>query len=85
MQDVATADGKVDEAVLTLADLLIVLREVDYEPVDGALPKPQFGRVYRPFLRNLVEELDERVGGCRGRIGTEMLGFWSRVVERCRT
>ena len=85
LRDVAAADGQVDEAVLTLADFLIVLREVEYEPVEGALPKAQFSRVYRAFLRDLVVELDERVRGCRERIGKEMLGFWDRMVERCRT
>ena len=39
---------------------------------------------YAPFLRGLVAGLDERIRGCRGRIGKEMLGFWDRVVERCR-
>lgn len=83
-EDVAAADGRVDEAVLTLADFLIVLREVEYEPVEGALPKTQFNQVFRPFLRDLVVQLDERIRGSRGRIGQEMMGFWDRVVERCR-
>ena len=83
-QDVAAADGRGDEAVLTLADFLIVLREVEYAPVEGALPKDQFDQVYHPFLRDLVVQLDERVRGSRERIGKDMLGFWDRVVERCR-
>ena len=83
-QDVVAADGRVDEAGLTLADYLIVLREVGYEPVEDALPRDQFDQVYYCFLRDLVVELDERVRGCRERIGKEMLGFWDRVVERCR-
>ena len=84
LQDVAAADAQVDEAVLTLADFLIVLGEVEYQPGEGALSKTQFDGVYRPFLRNLVTELDEQVRGCRARIGKEMLAFWNRVVERCR-
>ena len=84
LQDVAAADGQADEAVLTLADFLIVLREVEYDPVDGALPKARFDGVYVPFLRDLVAELDARVRGCRERIGKEVLGFWDRVVKRWR-
>lgn len=85
LQDVAAVDGQVEEAVLTLADFLIVLREVEYDSVDGALPKAQFDRVYVSFLRDLVAELDVQVRGCRERIGKEILGFWDRVVGQCRT
>lgn len=84
VQDVAAADGRVDEAVLTLADFLIVLREVEYEPAEGALPKDQFKQVFHSFLRDLVVRLDEQMRGCRERIGKDMLGFWDRVIQRCR-
>lgn len=73
-----------DEATLTLSDFLIVLREVDYQEIDGALPKVEFERVYHSFLRSLVAELDGQVRGFRGRIGKQMLDFWDRVVERCQ-
>ncbi|MGA2034322.1 MAG: hypothetical protein ABSG68_18915 [Thermoguttaceae bacterium] len=84
IRDVGKEDGTVDEAILTLADFLIVLHEVKYEPVDGALPKAQFGRVYYPFLRELVTGLDKQLRETRGRIGKELLNFWDRVVEQCR-
>jgi len=61
-----------------------VLREVEYEPVEGALSKAQFGRVYRQFLRHLVTDVDREIRTRRGRIGKETMGFWNRVVERCR-
>lgn len=85
VQEVITADGRVDETVLTLADFLIVLDQVEYAPSDGAMPLAQFTQIYRPFLRSLATDLDERIAQCRGRIGTELLAFWDRVVERCRT
>jgi hypothetical protein len=85
LQDVAVAEDQVDEAVLTLADFLIVLREVEYESVDGALSKAKFDGIYIPFVRSLVADLDERVRACRERIGKEILNFWGRVVKRCRT
>jgi hypothetical protein len=84
LRQVTEADGKVDEAVLTLADFLIVLREVDYGPVDGALTKKEFGRIYVTFLRELVGKLDERLRESRGRIGRDVAAFWDRVVERCQ-
>ena len=42
VRDVATANQEADEALLTLADFLIVLREVDYEPAEGALSRTEF-------------------------------------------
>lgn len=84
VREVAEADGNINEAVLTLADFLIVLREVQYEPADGALSKAQFGQVFRPFLRNLVAEMDGKVREARGRIGRDLLTFWERMVERCQ-
>lgn len=83
-REVAESDGKIDEALLTLADFLIVLREVDYAPTDGALPKAKFDRIYRSFLQDLVRELDQQVLLLRGRIGGDLLGFWTRTIERCR-
>ena len=50
VREFAIADGAADEALLTLADFLIVLREVDYQPSDGSLPKAEFERIFRPFL-----------------------------------
>jgi hypothetical protein len=77
-------DGKVDEAVFTLADLLIVLHDVKYDPVDGSLDKAEFGEIYLPFLRSLVGDLDTNIGQANVRIGKEVLEFWNRVVKECR-
>ena len=56
VRELAGADGAADEALLTLADFLIVLREVDYQPSDGRLPKAEFERIFRPFLSELGGE-----------------------------
>jgi hypothetical protein len=82
--EVLQSDGSVDEALLTLADLVILLREVEYEPVDGALPKRDFMKIYEPFLGRLVDELNGQVHSHRARVGRDLLSFWDRVVERCR-
>ncbi len=78
------AAGKSDEALLTLADFLIVLREVDYKPADNSLLKPVFTEVFRPFLLELVDSLNKHVDGCRHCVAPELIAFWKRVVEQCR-
>jgi hypothetical protein len=78
------ADGAADEALLTLADFLIVLREVDYQPSDGALPKAEFEKVFRPFLNELADRLGRQIGTHQERMSDDMMRFWKRVVERCR-
>jgi endonuclease/exonuclease/phosphatase (EEP) superfamily protein YafD len=82
--EVTETDGSTDEALLTLADLVILLREVAYEPVDGSLSKQEFQKVYEPFLVRLVDELNTQVHGHRDRVGRDLLSFWDRVVQRCR-
>lgn len=84
VRDIAQADGKADEAVLVLADFLIVLHEVEYEPVDGSLTKSTFNKMYRPFLSGLVGMLNEEVRPARSLIAPDVLAFWDRVVQRCQ-
>lgn len=81
---VLEADGRIDESLLTLADFLIVLNGVEYEPVDGALPKSKFDRIYRSFLNNLVAGISEQIQVRRKGIGRDVLGFWNQVVKRCQ-
>lgn len=84
VREFARADGAADEALLTLADFLIVLREVEYQPSDGALPKEEFEKVFRPFLSELADRLGRQIGTHQGRMSDDMMRFWKRVVERCR-
>lgn len=78
-----TADGRVDEALLTLADFLIVLREVDYAPTEASLPKAEFEKVFRAFLRELVGNLDAQVAQLPAQGSADVRDFWKRVLERC--
>jgi hypothetical protein len=73
-----------DEALLMLADFLIVLHEVDYQPSDGSLPKVEFEKVFRSFLRDLADKLVQQVEAHRDRVSEDLMHFWERVVERCR-
>ena len=83
-REVLDADGRMDEALLTLADYLIVLQEVGYEPEAGALSAMGFEEVYRPFLHELAETLCRVVERQREQMSGEPTQFWERVVSRCR-
>lgn len=82
-QELEVADGKVDEAMLTLADFVIVLREVTYQAAEGSLGKAEFNRDYLPFLRGLVAKLEDRIAPHRTRLSKDLTTFWNRVVQRC--
>ena len=84
-RELTEASSATDEALLTLADFLIVLREVDYQPMDGALPKEQFDELFRPFLPEIADRLAQQVHAEKDRLSVDVIGFWDRVVERCRS
>jgi hypothetical protein len=75
----------VEEGLLTLADFLIVLHEVDYQAADGSLPRSDFEEIFRSFLVGLTERLARETAGLRDRVPADVLGFWDRTVDRCRT
>lgn len=84
LKEFSIADGGAGEKLLTLADFLIVLREVDYQPYDGSLPKTEFDAIFRPFLIDLVEKFGEKVAGHQEHLPNDLMNFWLRVVERCQ-
>ena len=84
VRDIATSSGAGDEALLTLADFIIVLHDVDYVPSDGSLSKQEFDAVFRLFLRELANKLQEQVAGQQSTISPEPMGFWLRVLDQCR-
>lgn len=83
VRDLAQANGAIDEALLTLADFLIVVREVDYQPQDGALSAAEFDRTFRSFLTDLARDLRGKVEGHRGQVSADLWEFWERVVKQC--
>lgn len=85
LRELRNSSEQRDEALLTLADFLIVLREVDYKPVAGALTRPEFERIYRPFLHELAAKLAEAVREFSSETAEELLVFWNRVEERCQS
>ncbi|HOF39545.1 MAG TPA: hypothetical protein PLD73_05690 [Candidatus Hydrogenedentes bacterium] len=84
VRDFENADGKADEVLLTLADFLLVLREVDYRTEDGSLPKAVVDDAFRAFLSELAEKLRGHVEARRSRLSEELLSFWERVLDTCR-
>jgi hypothetical protein len=84
VRDLASADGSIDEALLTLTDFLIVLREVDYQCSEGSLRKEEYDEVFLPFLKGLTKDLHQQVSVYRDRISDDLWQFWERVVSRGR-
>ena len=84
VRDIAATPDMADEALLTLADFLIVLREVDYAPSAGCLSKAEFDAEFRPFLSDLAGSLREQVASLQSNVSPEPLGFWRRVLDRCQ-
>ncbi len=84
VRELDSTDGSADEGLLTLADFLIVLREVDYQPSDDSLTKPEFEEVFRPFLRELAEKLQGQLAARNANVSADLMGFWQRVLEQCR-
>ena len=84
VREIATAPGEADEALLTLADFLIVLREVDYAPSDGCLSKQAFNAEFRPFLRDLADRLQEQIASQQSGVSQELMSFWRQVLDQCR-
>ena len=80
--ELASSGGAADEALLTLADFLIVIREIEYEPSGGSMPRDAFDAVFQPFLKTLAGGLESKVGAYRDRLSEDLFGFWERVVRR---
>lgn len=85
LREFEKADGSSDEALLTLADFLIVLDQVEYETADGALDRDEFRSVFRPFLKDLARRLGPLVQVHYDRVSADLVQFWERVVHRCQS
>jgi hypothetical protein len=83
VREFETAEGASDELLLTLADFLIVLKEVDYQEGDGSLPKAEFEKMFRSFLGELANKLRQKIEARRDRVSEDLMQFWERVLEQC--
>lgn len=76
-------DGSSDasEVVLNLADLLLMLGDVEYRETDTALSRRRFKRHYNQFLRQLSDSINTKVQTAHG-LPRDVRQFWSRVHRR---
>lgn len=84
VRELASTIGTPDEPLLGIADFLIVLSEVNYQPSDGSLSRAEFTKVFRPFLRNLAGRIEVEIAAHRERASQDVMQFWREVLDRCR-
>lgn len=72
-----------DESLLSLADFLIVLNEVNYQPTVGCLTRSEFEAVFQPFLCELVDKLQKEVSVRGINVSHDLMAFWQRVLDQC--
>jgi hypothetical protein len=84
LREFEASSENANESLLTLADFLVVLREVDYKPDDGCLPAMEFNQIFRLFLRDLAERHSQRVSARQSFVSKDAMKFWLRVVARCQ-
>ena len=75
------SSGDVSEVVLNLADLLLMLGDVEYRETDTALSRRRFKRHYRQFLRQLSANINTKVQAAHG-LPRDVRQFWSRVYRQ---
>jgi hypothetical protein len=80
--EVVASAASTSETLLTLADFLIVLGEVQYQPTPTALNKDAFDEVFVAFLRTLSRKLHHDLESQRERVSAETWQFWEQVVRR---
>lgn len=83
VSEVLAATDRPDEALLNLADLFVLLLEVDYHANEKPLVRKEFEAVYLPFLSQLAADADDQISEHHQKFGEEIFAFWKRIVERC--
>src|SRR5262249_27516285 len=83
VREVVTADGFMEEGLLTLADFLIVLREVKYQAASGSLTASEFNQEYQSFLAATASDLRTQLLPHQEKVSPDLFSFWERVVKTC--
>ena len=81
---ITSENGGASEAVLNLADLLMMLSEVEYRESETALSRRKFNRQYKKFLKELTDELDRQIKDMKQEIPHDVRQLWSRVQARVK-
>lgn len=84
LDEFVAATGAREEALLILADFLIVLSEVSYKPNWHSLQLVDFDNIYRPFLSELADGLHAKVCKHLDSVSDDAKEFWERVVCKCQ-
>ncbi len=72
-------NGEASEAVLNLADLLLMLNEVKYRETETAINRKKFNRHFKQFVKQLTKQLDQRISDVKHDIPPDIREFWSNV------
>ncbi len=74
-------NGDASEVVLNLADLLLMLGDVEYHETGTALSRRKFYHHYKRFLQQLSDTINAKVQAVPG-LPRDVQQFWSRVHKR---
>ncbi len=72
-----------DRNLLVIADLLLVLADVDYQETPNALSRKEFMAVYRPFLKQLATDLNTTLLSEETAHSSEVRSFFEAATARC--
>ena len=76
--------GNKGEPILVLADFLMMLTEVNYQEEPGWLPRSEFDRTFKAFLKELSSHLKSSIEFHKETLPGEIQTFWTEVYERCQ-
>ena len=80
-KELEDSNGNASEVVFNLADLLLMLGDVEYRETDTALSRRKFNRHYKQFLRQLSDSIDIKVQMAH-ELPRDVRQFWSRIYGR---
>lgn len=78
----ASHDGP-DAGLLNVADTLIALTEVEYAHEPGAISRPRFEAIFRPFVAQAAAGVRGRVEPLQEHAARDVARFFVAVVEKC--
>jgi hypothetical protein len=84
LKELESGVGNRGEAVLILADFLLMLTEVDYKEEPGYLRRSDFGLIFKPFVKELAFELNSRIDLLKSNLPIDIQSFFTEVYTRCQ-
>jgi hypothetical protein len=84
VKELETAEGNRGEAILGLADFLLMLTEVNYKEKPSWLSRSEFDQVFKPFVKELASGLNSRIDFLKEELPIEIQAFFTEVYDRCQ-